>query len=373
MSETLYSQPINVDTISTGNIAIQTDLLSQWLYLTPNAATANTITAGLARFCNTYTQNDAFWSNVSRYTTLSTITAGNYIGGVTAHDGRIFMPSYGATNTGVFNPRTNSFTTISGSPINFFGGVLIPDGRIVLVPNSATVIGLINPVTSTYTAGPSALGVHAGGCLLPNGTVFLSPAGATTCRYGIYNPTTGVYTSYTTNGWAGYEGAVLVPDGRVIMVPTNVSNLGIYNFNTNSYSTINISPYTGYSTAVYHPNGNVYFAPWTATNIGIFNTTTNSFSTRSGITAGQRGSCLLPDGRIMFSPGQTAITFTNIYNPYTNTLSTITGLPINSFIGCTLLQDGRVLLVPWSTSLGIVTQCQGVPSDFTLHPFFNKF
>jgi streptogramin lyase len=195
---------------------------------------------------------------------------------------------------------------------------------------------------------------------------------------GVYNPITNTFTSYTGNGWQGvgvtypYDGACLIPDGRVIFAPGNgFAHIGIFDYLTNSFTSVPTAS-QNLSSPVYHPNGNVYMSPNGTPNIGIFNTLSNVFTTFSGITTGLRGSLLLPDGRIMFSPFG-AITFTNIYNPYTNTLSTITGLPSASTFGCVLLRDGRVLMVPNTTSLGIVSG--GIPPhpDMCVHPFFNKY
>jgi hypothetical protein len=377
---TTYTPSTIVSDATAKNTYETCDLISQAASLVPSGSNAAIINQWLTKIIGTKTPTSGvqpFWSNVNRYTLLRTVTSANYVSGVTAQDGRVFMPAFSATNTGVFNPRTNSFTTISGSPTGFAGGVLLQDGRILLVPYlPAAVIGLINPVTNTYTAGPAATR-YLGGCLLPDGRVLLSPTDSQKW-IGVYNPVTNIFTSYTANGWQGagvtypYDGACLIPDGRVILGPHNgLQHIGIFNYLTNSFTSVPTTS-QNLSSPVYHPNGNVYMSPNGTPNIGIFNTRSNVFTTFSGITTGLRGSRLLSDGRIIFSSGG-AITFTNIYNPYTNTLSTITGLPSASTFGCVLLQDGQVLMVPASTSLGIISGSVPPHPDMCIHPFFNKY
>jgi streptogramin lyase len=382
MSQTTYTPSIIVPYANVNKTYETLDLISQAASLVPSTSNAAIINQWITKMIRTKTPTSGvqpFWSNVNRYTTLTTIVGASYIGGVTAQDGRVFMSGFGLTNTGVFNNITRSFTTISGSPTGFAGGVLLPNGIIMLTPYAATVIGLINPVLNTYTAGPSGVTNYMGACLLPDGRVVMSPTGSQKL-IGVYNPATNTFTSYTGNGWQGvgttypYDGVCLIPDGRAIFAPTNgLSHIGIFNYLTNSFTSVPTTVGQSLSSPVYHPNGNVYMSPQATPNIGIFNTRSNVFTTFSGITTGLRGSCLLPDGRIMFSPVSGSITFTNIYNPYTNSLTTITGLPVNSFLGCTVLQDGRVLMVPWSSALGIISG--GIPPspDMTVHPFFNKF
>jgi streptogramin lyase len=369
---TTYGQGVSFGNIQVSNVSYQTDLISQAAALTPSTSNA----AIIQQWIQKSLVQPAYWSNSCTYSTITTITAGNYIGGVLSQDGRVFMTSWSATHTGVFNPATNSFTTVSGSPAGFAGGVLLQDGRIFLTPYTATVIGLINPVTNTYSSGPAATN-YLGACLLPDGRVVMSPTGDQK-SIGVYNPNTNLFTSYTGNGWQGvgaiypYDGACLLPDGRVVFVPNAVNHVGIFNSLTNSFTSFTFSDTPGYSSGVYHPNGNVYFAGNGVTNMGIFNTVTNSFTTFSGVSSGFRGLCLLADGTIIFSPWG-AITYTNIFNPYTNTLSTITGLLSSGYLGCTLLPDSRVLMIPWSTALGVVTQGPPVSTERCLHPFFNKF
>jgi hypothetical protein len=378
---TTYTPSTIVPDATVNNTYETLDLISQAASLAPSTSNAAIINQWITKMIRTKTPTSGdqpFWSNVSRYSNVVTIPAYGYIGGVTAQDGRVFMTAFGGTNTGVFNPKTNSYTTISGVLQGYAGGVLLRDGRIMLTPYSpATNIGLINPVTMTYTSGPAATN-YMGACLVPDGRVVMSPTGNQKW-IGVYNPITNTFTSYTGNGWQGvgvtypYDGACLIPDGRVIFAPGNgFAHIGIFDYLTNSFTSVPTAS-QNLSSPVYHPNGNVYMSPSNVANIGIFNTVSNTFTTFSGITTGLRGSCLLPDGRIMFSPVGSNITFTNIYNPYTNSLTTVTGLPINSFLGCTVLRDGRVLMIPWSVSLGIISG--GIPPhpDMCVHPVFNKF
>jgi hypothetical protein len=96
-----------------------------------------------------------------------------------------------------------------------------------MVPNTAANIGLYTPnaTIGTFTTGPATTG-YAGGALLPDGRVLLVPSGASKIR--IYDPITN--TLQDGPDTSNYGGAVLIPDGRVILVPG--SNIGIYLTNT---------------------------------------------------------------------------------------------------------------------------------------------
>ena len=67
-------------------------------------------------------------------------------------DGRVvFVPASNAT-IGLFDPRTNTFTSgpnVGSGHHKFCGGILLPDGRAVFVPSNSSTVGMFDPRTST--------------------------------------------------------------------------------------------------------------------------------------------------------------------------------------------------------------------------------
>ena len=88
---------------------------------------------------------------------------------------------------------------------------------------------------------------------------------------GTFNPATSSFTSYTGPAGAGaYNGAVLLPDGRVLCVSSAATNIGIFNPVTNVFSTIaSGGPSTSYWGGNLLPDGRVIFAPNNATTVGV--------------------------------------------------------------------------------------------------------
>jgi len=196
---------------------------------------------------------------------------------------------------------------------------------------------------------------YAGGVLLPDGRVVFVPSSSN--KLGIYAPssdtfTETTYTGTTLNGsntnTVKYFGGVLLPDGRVVFVPQNSNKLGIY---APSSDTFTETTYTG-------------------TTLDGSNTDTYKYA----------GGVLIPDGRVVFVTQ--AYNKSGIYNPtadtYTETTYTSTKLDGTTtgdkYHGGVLLPDGRVVFVPsGSNKLGIVSGFPPVPIDRCLHPCFNKF
>ncbi len=62
-------------------------------------------------------------------------------------DGRVAFVPYSATTIGIFDPSTNTYSTIAADSAphsDYNGGVLLPDGRVVFVPYYATTIGILS-------------------------------------------------------------------------------------------------------------------------------------------------------------------------------------------------------------------------------------
>ena len=82
----------------------------------------------------------------------------------------------------------------------------------------------------TYSNGPAhGRGVYAfaGGVVMPDGRVVLVPFNSS--LVGIYDPATGEYSDGPAHGHAAeaFNCGVVIPDGRVVLVPYNSSFAGI--------------------------------------------------------------------------------------------------------------------------------------------------
>jgi len=373
---------------------------SQIPHLIPNIENTSKFLAWLQR--TTTIGKTSWWSSVItplyRAITLTISGTTNYYqgGGVNIPDGRVVFTPFSATNVGVFNTNTNTFTTYIGPPGTsaYVGSVLVPDGRVIFVPYSATTIGVFNPFTNTFstpvTGGAWGSSAYGGGVLVPDGRVIFVPLSASTI--GVFTPSTNSYSTIsptpTLPGSSAFMGGVLLPDGRVLFIPYSANVIGIFNPIGNTYSTIALPAQKAsqYSGGVLLTDGRVLFVPSTGTTIGFFNYLTNTFSTFTptspvlpGTTSAQfDGGVLLPNGNVLFVPNSATSIW--IFNPINNTYSVITpaspALPSGSsiFSGGLLLPDGRVVMIPSSqTAMGILSGFTRPPRELCYHPSFNKY
>ena len=360
----------NSFTIQTGPYTTNKNAFLSWVQSVSSDAAAN------------------WWSKATTpmFSTVSTGSLTGYNGGILLPDGRVvFVPYTSSTsnNIGIFNPSTNTFSTIAAGS-GYVGGVLLPDGRVLFVPfNASTNIGFFDPSTNTFSAtipttGVTVAGKYWGGVLLPDGRVLFVPNNAS--NIGLFDPSTNVFSTGAAATGYGY-GCALLADGRVVFVPFGEGNIGIFNPYTNEFSaTIPATGVAGteYRGAVLLPDGRVLFVPTAAADIGIFNPSTNGFQTiATGTTSTRRywGGALLSDGRaLLVSYDETNI---GIFDPVTNTFSNAAaggGSTTAKYRTGVLLPDGRMVCIPYTaTNIGIVSGFAPVPIERCLHPCFNKF
>ena len=385
-----YSAPttlVNSQTNATVSATISLDKTDTGAYLTPSTSNAAVIQQWIQRTVNSY--SSPFYSNAVTFGTASTAPGGAAFNGCCLiPDGRVVFTPHNIGSVGVFNPNTNTFTSILANPPCNGGGyavgaVLCPDGRVLFVPyNGATnaPVTLWNPVTNALTTvatGITGSKKFQGGCVLPDGRVLLQPNGATCV--GVFNPATNSFTTYGTVPSGAYAGGCcLIPDGRVVFCPNGQTNIGIFNYQTNSYTTATWGfTGTGYAGATLVSDGRVIFTPNGQANVGVFSPATNSFATYpTGFAVNYQGSCLLPNGTVIFCPLSQTSGSIGLFNPFTNSFSTIliapTGIPYAG--GCVLVPDGRIILTPYNAlNVGVLAGAnRPVPREFCLHPIFNK-
>jgi hypothetical protein len=196
--------------------------------------------------------------------------------------------------------------------------------------------------------------------------------------------TKAISTPNTFSGSNGYRKGVMLFDGRVLHIPyTSAATAKIYNYKNNTVQTVPgfVTVNQGYHGGVLLSNGKVFCIPHNSTVATLFThneTPANVFTTTGtgGVYPGGGsfiGGTLLPDGRVFLAPSTPASYI--IYDPVTSTKTTTALTPTttiaNSFYGCILSKDGStVFLIPrnetsmyginLSTGLGL-TPVTGLP------------
>eukprot|EP01051_Picozoa_sp_SAG22_P013856 SAG22_NODE_1607_length_4009_cov_16.741432_3_plen_141_part_00 len=137
------------------------------------------------------------------------------------------------------------------------------------------------------------------------------------------------------------------------------------------------------------PDGRVVLVPDSAATIGLYDAATNTFMVGPNAGTGQykyKGGVLLPDGRVVLVPNNAATI--GLYDPATNTMTVgpNVGTGGGKYVGGVLLPDGRVVLVPWNAAtIGLYDPGESSPPAYTLSkslppswnalllPYYNKY
>lgn len=286
------------------------------------------------------------------------------LGGVLMRDGRVFIVPREGTSAYIFNPSTNTMSSVGSFPAGnkFYGGNLLQDGRVFFVPCETTYTNVFDPVSGTISTPnvtfPGGVFPFTSSVTLHDGRVFLCPYNSAYAL--LFNPLTNQLTTPNIgfSGTSAYFGATLMPDGKVFMVPNGTLSTRALIFDPVTLTATSTAASFGsgsqkYVGAVLMPNGNVYCIPASATTARIVNPLTLEVSTPPGTFPGNfafaKGS-LTPDGRVFIAPYNS--TTARVFNPSTNTLSTMPGPAFGggSTIGSILLPDGRTFVIPATTS-----------------------
>ncbi|MCB1308295.1 MAG: hypothetical protein KDK30_08960 [Leptospiraceae bacterium] len=220
---------------------------------------------------------------------LSTITSfplanSNYYAGVSAPNGKIYFPPYGADEVMILDPQTNSLdnSTITGlgaGPYKWMGGVLASNGKIYTIAKDSTEMLIIDPTsntvdTSSITGLPGG-NAYGGGALAPNGKIYFVPRDAN--HVLIVDPATNSKDSTSITGFSGttlYYGAVLGADGRIYGIPRNSGNVLVIDPDTNSTTTIaTVGIFLGGALA---SNGKIYAMPQSNDKVLVIDTKANA-------------------------------------------------------------------------------------------------
>eukprot|EP01046_Picozoa_sp_COSAG06_P027170 COSAG06_NODE_2381_length_6980_cov_11.893039_2_plen_631_part_00 len=215
-------------------------------------------------------------------------------------------------------------------------------------------------LSSFYTYGEAN---YRGGVPLPDGRVLLVPSNAN--HVGLYDPSTDAWRegkddlSALSSSYK-YEGGVLLPDGRVLLVPSSANHVGLYDPSTDAWRQGKdaVGSDHKYPGGVLLPDGRVLLVPLGANHVGLYDPSTDTWRegkddlSAAGSSYGKyNGGVLLPDGRVLLVPYY--VNHVGLYDPSTDAwregkddLSAV-GYYTGKYEGGVLLPDGRVLLVPY--------------------------
>jgi len=171
--------------------------------------------------------------------------------------------------------------------------------------------------------------------------------------------------SVTSNA---YSGGVLVPDGRVVFVQSNCTNIGIFNPVTTAFTSITgVQP--GYNGGVLLPNGNVFFVPQNS-NIGLFNPVTSKFSNTGQTLYGQSYNGVLAPEGVWLTPSKYSSSFgasqIALYFPSTN--QAVYTIPTEELPKPTSVMAGsfiaRGVSLAWSSVIGKFVSIENAGSSY---------
>jgi hypothetical protein len=210
------------------------------------------------------------------------------------------------------------------------------------------------PVYANIVSGSSSSNAYSGGVLVPDGRVVFVTSNCS--NVSIFNPSDFSLTRIT-GARPGFNGGLLLPNGNVLFVP-QVSNVCQFNPVTSVFSNIGSLPSTRYN-GVLGPDG-VWLTPQSYSssplpNVSIYNyntgITSNVFQPEQIVqTKYNNGSLLLPSGNVLFSP----VGSSNVmeYRPFSTPSNIVIGT--DKFNGLVLAPNGNVITVPSGSNICVI-------------------
>lgn len=352
---------------------------------------AVTMSADFLKHIQDVASSNVVIKNMSTFVNYTTSTFGvsvdSFRGGVKMLDGRVFVPRFNSIDAYIYDYKENTTLPVGGFGATlsaFWGGVLLSNGKIFSIPynNTKAVIYNINETISNRTTEVTWPGIvdkaFIGGTLLKDGNVLLSPYNMTS--YGIYNPRTNTASNFAMpNGYVAGSvyGCCLAPNGKVLFIPYNTTNFWVYKDGVIT-SVNNTAPGNeAFRGGVLLKNGEIFCVPYNSSKAAIYNPNTDTVRYTSELFTGLKSyetGTLLPDGRVFLCPAQEK--FFTIFDPVTEYIENINfTFNTDSYYGCTLIENNRVLCLPRNSTTGAVFSIPCTESfqySILTSPFINK-
>jgi hypothetical protein len=331
---------------------------------------------------------NTFANNISTQGLITGTFFGNYngIGPITSNAA---MTVSGTSNLFTLSSTGTIFVqgTISGNytgAVQTFGNSIVStgglSGNLIFTRVTAFQNSIINDAGISY--GKNMLKSNYGnvasyGNIAPIQTSIAHYYSNVVSRQPWWSTSSSPTVSYVyTQDQTGYSSSVLMPDGRVVLVPGASKNIGIFDTKTSIFSNLiptGLTPSAagwGWNSGVLLPNSNIAFIPGSNNHIGIYNPYLNTISLGPLIVTNDafRGGILLPNGNVLCIPYNT-FSFTEFdpNNPSRVLRNSAIGGPGNSpyqFSG-TLLPNGNVICAPHSGNFVLYDYRQALPAIST--------
>jgi len=275
--------------------------------------------------------------------------------------------------------QTNDLVPASAFYVEKFGSfpgvgahataVVAPNGLIYMPASNNSVGRIINPNNNTVTTYgsffPAVNAAIHGGALTTNGLIYCTPYNQSTAS--ITNPSNNTTTTFgsfpgAASGWGA--GTILAPNGKVYMIPFNGTVFAVVDPLANNPTSVQFFgsvPSGSVRSGVLAPNGKIYCGSSSITFGFIVDPNTNTLSSYGPIPNQiyQGGTILAPSGKIYMIPtGNTGNSIVVVLDPETNsvvkTFSGITGNGTQGYAGSVIDSAGRIFLVPYDATTGLV-------------------
>lgn len=226
---------------------------------------------GIPHTATAFLRIDPATNDVTTFGTASGM--GDYWGGVVGNNGMIYcIPSW-ASDVLEFDPATRKVTTIpvhDASRYKYSGGVLAPNGKIYCMPDHARRILVFDPTTheSSYIdvdlgEGPTKT---FGGVLAPNGRIYSGMGAAT--RMIVIDPFDDTLSFIEDLPAGKYIGSAIGADGKIYSIPHRGYDVMVIDPQTHKVSLLPNSRAHGEQWgAVLTPQGSIIGVPADASDL----------------------------------------------------------------------------------------------------------
>jgi len=197
-----------------------------------------------------------------------------------------------------------------------------------------------------------------GSALLPNGKVIVVPSSHPSIL--IFDPDTRTHEEFGQfDSPAKWNGCGVLPDGRVVFVPSRHPSILIVDPNAKTWEEVgSFREFPKWNGCAVLHDGRVIFAPDCHSAILLFDPSSKTWEEVGDFQGYFKwsGCALLPNGRVVFSPFDHASIL--IFDPNTKAYEFVGKFTESAkFSGCVALEDGKVVFAPANHHSILVLDC----------------